>query len=221
MTAEYGLGRLHAPDSRDRKFLIQRPREAVTRTFRSHLSPGPALNQHEKPHCVAFSGTRYLTTLPVVNKPPAPPHVLYDECQQVDEWPGTDYDGTSVRAFCKVLKARGMIGEYRWAPDGETAADFILATGPLMFGTIWTSSMFQVDGDGYIWPKGSPVGGHAYLGLVINRRRKNPDNTVGAVRILNSWGEWGQKGRAWMTLGVLDELIRADGEAAMCQEIKL
>ena len=32
---------------------------------------------------------------------------LYHEAQKVDEWPGEDYDGTSVRAGLDILRKRG------------------------------------------------------------------------------------------------------------------
>lgn len=53
---------------------------------------------------------------------------LYHEAQKIDEWPGTDYDGTSVNAGLKVAKSEGLrrarsgmiaegegINAYRWA----------------------------------------------------------------------------------------------------------
>jgi hypothetical protein len=32
---------------------------------------------------------------------------LYHEAQRIDEWPGEDYDGTSVRAGMDVLRTEG------------------------------------------------------------------------------------------------------------------
>ncbi len=34
---------------------------------------------------------------------------VYKRAQQLDEWPGEDYGGSSVNAACKVLRERGFI----------------------------------------------------------------------------------------------------------------
>lgn len=214
-----GLGRLSAPDPRDHRFLL--PRAASSRTFRSWLAPGPVLDQGGTSQCVAYAGGKYLLTHPVVNKLPHLP-TLYTDCQRVDEWPGEDYDGTSVRALMKVLKARGQITEYRWAFDIGTLIGALLDRGPIVMGTNWYMDMFMPDSHGYIEPTGSFVGGHAYLLVACNMNRVNPNGTRGAVRMINSWGPgWGQSGRAWITLSHLEYLLEDYGEAAMATEIKL
>ena len=72
--------------------------------------------------------------------------------QALDEWPGEDYDGTSVRAFYKWLKVKGFITEYRWAFDCETVINHVLGIGPVQMGTIWDESMSNPDRWGYIYP---------------------------------------------------------------------
>lgn len=214
-----GLGRLASLDERDRQFLL--PRRASVRTFQSWLAPGPVLDQGATSQCVAYSGGKYLLAHPVVNRLPDLAQ-LYRECQQTDEWPGEDYDGTSVRALMKVLQRRGLISEYRWAFDVPTLTGTLLDRGPVVMGTTWTMDMFMPDRHGYIFPTGETVGGHAYILVACNMTRKNPDGSVGAVRMINSWGPgWGQSGRAWITLNSVKQLLDDWGEAAMATELRV
>ncbi len=148
---------------------------------------------------------------------------FYKACQRDDEWEGESYDGTSVRAAFKQLQKAGMVSEYRWAFRVGPMVSHILAVGPVVVGTDWHMSMFQEDRHGYIYPgTGTPVGGHAYLVAGADTKRKNPDGTTGAVRIVNSWGKgWADRGRAWITLDAMDALLRYDGECATATEVRL
>mgnify|MGYP006891290300 CR=1 FL=1 len=67
---------------------------------------------------------------------------LYNEAQKIDQWPGEDYDGTSVRAGAAVLKSKGYISGYNWAWDVETVVNALLTLGPVVVGTWWTYDMF-------------------------------------------------------------------------------
>lgn len=215
-----GLGRKVSRDDRDRRFSVARlPTTVMARTWTSR----GVLDQGSTSQCVAYSGVKYLTSSPVLNRPKERPEDIYRSCLKIDEWIGEDWDGgTSVRALFKVLKGLGYVTEYRWAFDAETAINHILTRGPVVLGTEWFMSMFTGDRHGYIEPEGEMVGGHAYLAIGANRRRKNPDGTTGAVRIINSWGaNWNDEGRAWLTTQHLDRLIKAEGEAAVATEVRL
>lgn len=227
-----GLGRLPAVDERSRqaRYAMEAPRTDIT--YRNWLSPawGPwpaVLDQGRTSQCVAYSAAKYLLTHRIVNRPYESCESFYKRCQKVDEWPGEDYDGTSVNASCKVLRADGFISKWTWAFETEPVIRHILEIGPVMLGTDWTMDMFTPDRWGYIWPTGTSVGGHAYLLIGANRLRQNPDKTRGAVRILNSWGpNWGHyKGRAWMSFDTLDKLMKGlsrwPGEAAAPIETQL
>lgn len=219
-----GLGRIFARDLRDHQYLIpNRTREAQPITSRYWLSKGPILDQGNTSSCVGHAGTRYLTSHPVVN-PFIDPFELYREAQKVDEWPGEEpaYEGTSVRALFRVLKARGLVSGYRWAFDCETVVSHLLTTGPVVMGTDWTYDMMDGDRWGYIRPTGRMAGGHAYLLIGASRIKKDPlTGKLGAVRIINSWGgNWNQRGKAWMTFADLDKLIKANGEAGVASETK-
>jgi hypothetical protein len=208
-----GLGRLYAPDPRDRKHALPKPREASGIDYRYWITRGQ-LDQGATPHCVAFSGVRYLTTNPVVNKP-IDTTELYRACQLVDEWPGEDYDGTSVRALFKILKQRGYISSYQWAFDAETVIAHVLARGPVVMGTTWTLDMFTPTADGFITFTGAPMGGHAWVIIGASRTRQ-------AVRMINSWGpSWGESGRAWVSFEDLQRLIEDYGEACTSTELRI
>lgn len=215
-----GLGRLSQPDERDKKYLLPRNAAAKSLTQR-YWTAFPAMDQGGTSQCVGYSGYQWLTASPVRNMPKFEPENLYYAAQDVDEWPGTNYEGTSVRALFKVLKARGLVAEYRWAFDAETVIDHLLTRGPVVVGTDWTTGMFMADKEGYIDDIGSAsVGGHAYLLIGANRNRKKKNGTKGAVRVLSSWGtKWADGGRAWLSFKALDELIKRNGEACTATEI--
>ncbi len=221
------LGHHSKPDLRDHKFALMRPRISGI-TSRMHFARKP-WNQGYTSRCVEYSSLKYLEAGPVRNIKNVPfipggggTLDFYEQCKLVDEWPGTDYDGTSVRAAMKVLQEHGYIGDYLWAWDIATVTAYLLTTGPMVFGTMWTESMFDPDSKGFLDVMKNPTqaGGHAYLGIGVNTTLKCPDKTKGAIRIMNSWGEaWGDGGRAWIPLSQFDMLLKEDGEAACATEI--
>jgi hypothetical protein len=218
-----GTGRRPSKDARDRNYPIPNRRSAAKAiTQKTWYSKG-VLDQGNTSQCVAYSGVKYLTTAPVMNKPLVPLEI-YKECLKVDEWPGEDLEnGTSVRALFKVLKRRGLVTEYRWAFDCETVVNHVLTTGPVVMGTLWDAELSNADHHGYIAP-GKDIAneqdGHAWLVIGANRKRKNPDRSIGAARMINSWGpNWNGSGRAWMSFKDLDKLIKLDGEACVATEV--
>jgi hypothetical protein len=222
-----GTGRLRAPDPRDRMYALpQRPRAAVGVTKRLWRSPG-ILDQGQTSQCVVYSGDKYLTTRPITNKgfrTNEDREKIYKEVQALDEWPGEDYDGTSVRAFYKWLKDKGFISEYRWAFDCETIINHVLGTGPVQMGTIWDDGLSQPDPRGYLSPTTDTAddSGHAWIIVGADREARNPDGSSGRVTMVNSWGyEWAKKGRAFLTFDNVDKLIKMEGEAAVATEIKV
>lgn len=212
MSALAGLGRLQATDPRDSAYKLPKPSAGAIEK-RYWITRGQ-LDQGGTSQCVAYSGVRYLTTNPVVNKP-IDPAELYQACQRVDEWPGEDYDGTSVRALFKILKQRSYVSEYLWSWSADTVIAHVLAVGPVVVGTTWTIDMFMPDRWGFITFTGQPVGGHAWTIIGASRQKQ-------AVRMINSWGPgWGQNGRAWVSFSDLDALIKDDGEACTAKELRV
>jgi hypothetical protein len=95
-----GLGRRHAPDARDTRHLMRRVvgdvPAYVLPSFRYYRT-AQTLDQGPFPHCVGYSWRQWLSSAPLMTKTGPSAVEIYRQAQQVDEWPGEMYDGTSVR----------------------------------------------------------------------------------------------------------------------------
>lgn len=137
---------------------------------------------------------------------------VYHRAQQLDDWPGESYEGSSVLAGAKAGVERGWYGEYRWAlgtPE-DRASDVMLAigyNGPVVMGTNWYYDMMPSrSGDReYITPTGGVAGGHCYILTKVSIKRD-------AVWTPNSWGGDGQ---GWIRRTDLAILLANDGEACI------
>lgn len=215
--ANIGLGRLPAADERDKSFLMKAVLpKAVTITSKYWDDRGWFGNQGAKPQCVGYSLAHWLENSPITHKSAPPvvqPSIIYNQAQLIDEWPGEDYDGTSVRAGAKVLQGMGFISSYLWAFDLATMIDAVLVKGPVVVGTNWYNQMFHPNAEGHIKIDGGIAGGHAYLINGVNTKTK-------LFRIKNSWGQgWGIKGRAWISFADMERLIHEDGEVLIGVEV--
>lgn len=223
MPSSHGLGRRYAPDVRDRGYLLAAPPPTQKIPAYRMWQTGVRLDQGQTPQCVGYSCALLVRAGPIVNPLPDPSKI-YALAQTLDEFPDTPpADGTSVRAGFKALQKMGILSAYHWAPNISTAMNFVLSTGPMVFGTNWYDSMFDPDKHGYlnIDPKAQVAGGHAWLVCGAENGRTNPDGSKGAARMQNSWGRsWGDNGRAWISYDTLSRLIKEDGEAGMGIEIK-
>jgi hypothetical protein len=221
-TQSHALGRLPALDPRDRGFLMSSPlRRETGRSFRYYMTD-PAMDQDTKPWCVEYAWQQFLRSAPVKNPKWKTPGDLYRECQLVDEWPGENYEGTSVRAGAKILQAEGYLRTYTWAFNAFAAACHVLNVGPVVFGTNWYEGMDKPDPkSGFIRAAGPLRGGHAYLIKGVNFLKLCPDGSHGAFRVINSWGRsFGDKGMAWLSFIDADRLIKEWGEACTAVEVK-
>lgn len=212
-----GLGRLVSADDRDRAHMMTVPRRLAVTT--KYWNGGVVLDQGETSMCVAFAWTGFLLAAPIMDKitalPSQYPASIYRRAQDVDEWPGTDYEGTSVRAGAKVLKDQDKrLTEYVWAFDADTLRRFVLSRGPAVIGVNWYETMFAPTSAGFLVLDGALAGGHAILVLGYSETRK-------AFRLLNSWGRsWGEDGRAWLKLDDMTRLLAENGEACSAIECK-
>lgn len=220
-----GLGRWPAEDERDADYPLSAVTAAVRpsreeREYRYWWNNAWWGNQGRHPHCVSYAWLHAIEDGPVTwpdrtpdADPTEDPANVYHRAQEIDEWSGAAYDGTSVRAGAKVLAERGLITEYRWAWDLDDLVAALLYVGPVVLGTWWTTGMFYPDDDGFVEPTGALAGGHAYVATGANTRERK-------IRFKNSWGRgWGQRGRFWMRFGAVSELLAASGEACVATEV--
>jgi hypothetical protein len=210
----YGLGRFAAPDARDRRHLLAAalPTEAPLPRYRNY-NPGPVMDQGQTSQCVGFAWRAFLHAAPLQTKsgPDAP--TIYYGAQRLDEWPGEDYEGSSVRGGAKFLQRLDHLESYLWAFNIHDVERWLLGGhGTLVLGTNWYEGMFDPDRDGRLRLTGRIAGGHAYLAYGCNRQK-------GIIRVQNSWGTpWGVSGRAYLTYDDLARLLSEDGEACTARE---
>lgn len=203
------FGRLPAPDTRDRMHLM-----GAVPTLRTQMFwiTGPVLDQGAEPACVGYAWKQFLQTTPRRTLVGPSGQLIYNEAQFVDEWPGENYAGTSVRAGAKVLSGRGHLTEYIWGFDVGTLQNYILTRGPVVLGTMWYQGMYTPDKNGWVYPTGGVAGGHAYVACGYS-------SVKNAFRCINSWSRgWGQLGKFWLHKAELARLLQEGGEGCSAIE---
>lgn len=207
---DHGLGRLVAPDARDRAYPLRSLIPAATPpSGRRVRRIGKVLDQLDTPMCVSYAWRAFLNAYPIHEpRDDAPaPNDLYAAAQAIDGFP-VPHDGTSVRAGVKALKAEGSIATFYWAFTIADVIRYLLAGGPLVLGVDWFASMFQPDPDGRVHLGGQVAGGHAFLAYGIDTARE-------LLYCVNSWGvHWGKSGKFLLSLEDAEQLLNRDGEAA-------
>jgi hypothetical protein len=179
----------------------------------------PALDQGNEGSCVGHGhGAR------VKGTPDAHPEVdhdwcrrLYKQAQEVDEWPGSSYEGTSVLAGAKVLKAGGLYESYAWSFGIEDTLRAIGYLGPVVLGINWLESMMATRPSGLLEVSGNVAGGHCILARGVRLHAVLPGESLQpleVVRLRNSWSPaWGIGGDAFIKVDDLEQLLQAEGEA--------
>jgi hypothetical protein len=223
-TLPFELGRIYVEDKRDLNYLIKNNQKLIQSistkpqilTQRFWDANGWWGNQGALPQCVGYSWSHWLEDGPVQQsgKPPVVhPSTIYFNAQKLDQWPGENYNGTSVRGAVKYLQQIGKVKSYYWAFDLPTLVNTVLKVGPVVVGTNWYNGMFSPDKSGNIRLTGRFVGGHAYLinGVDLNKK---------VFRLKNSWGKsWGIGGHAYISFNDMTRLIRENGEICLATEV--
>ena len=216
-TEDSRLDRIEEFDERSRNYPIrtaqneQKPLRSYTWRCNSWFDQG------REGACVAYSLGHELAARPAEVSGITDPWLVqnvYWEAQKQDPWEGGSYPGanpryagTSVLAGVKVLHEKKLFAEYRWAFGLRDVLLGVGRNGPAVIGVRWKEGMIRPDSDGYIYPTGRSVGGHAVVVRAINVKK-------GYVTIRNSWGKnWGENGDCYMKFDDLGELLQDRGEA--------
>lgn len=175
------------------------------------------LDQGEEGACTGFSEetVQALTPYPQQTSNSLAQRV-YEEARRQDEWPGEDYEGSSVTGAMRAAKVLGRVSEYRWARSLSEARHGASYHGAGAFGTWWYEGMWETDKNGFIKPIGEKVGGHAiaYAGF-------QPYEDRVRYRLENTWGEdWGDNGGCWLEEFDFLQLLNDDGELAFPVKVR-
>jgi hypothetical protein len=139
---------------------------------------------------------------------------LYSLAQQLDDWPGQSYPGTSVLAAMKAGQQLGWWDTYVWARGVRDIAQALLQVGGVGIGIPWRAGMVTPGPDGVLDCTGEQVGGHAIaLHALARTVAGKPGPWFGA---LQSYGEdTGDRGVVWFHHSDLAALLAGVGEAAI------
>jgi len=213
--AQKSLGWFSAEDERDYK--AEDYLKAERTSGKAFWANPIQLDQGSEGACVGFGWTGFMNAKPIKHEHGNEMGFdVYHRARQLDEWPGEDYSGTSVRAGAKVLKERGHISAYAFTQDVETLIHFVLNNGPTPIGVSWYEGMDRVDSEGYIYPTGSTRGGHC---VIVDGVVRGVEGEVDRFRIRNSWGSsWGFNGRCRIKVEDLQSLLFSGGTACMAVE---
>jgi len=138
---------------------------------------------------------------------------VYELATQLDSIKGTyppDDTGSSGLGAAKALKKLGLAASYKHA-FGLDALKSALQSGPVMVGTVWLESMFNVDADGLVEVdrKSAIAGGHEYVLSAYDASQQ-------AFRLDNSWGDsWGARGSAWLEERDVQWLLSQQGDVTV------
>lgn len=184
---------------------------------------GTVLDQGSEGACVGFGWLAELIAEPYVpDEQPTPEfgnmlaHHFYKQAQQIDEWPGDDYSGTSVLAGAKIMKEYGYIDEYRWCFDIDDIIDAVVSKGPVVIGIPWYSGMYRTNSLGLSSPIGQKVGGHCITLTGYHPAKIFGRQSLEVFKWRNSWGEdYGVGGSGYITVLDLRKLFEEGGEACI------
>lgn len=169
------------------------------------------LDQFDEPACTGFAVCHEAAAEPFPIPNLTAPHAraLYQRAKELDQWPGEDYDGSSVLGAMKAAVEKGWYKEYRWAFGEKDLALAIGYMGPAVLGIPWTEAMMEPASNGVIRAAGATVGGHAILCVGYDVVSK-------LYRLHNSWGiSYGLFGDVFLPADDLAMLLKQGGEACI------
>lgn len=212
------LGRLIQFDEKSREYPIRtllpeaRPLRSYTWRCNEYFDQG------QEGACVGFSWAHQLAARPseVFGLLTNNAKQIYKKAQTLDQFPGEDYDGTSVLAGVKAAQSMfpSRIESYKWAFTLNEVLQSLCYVGPVVLGIDWHMGMVTPTKNGMVRADGDVIGGHAILAMGIDPKRR-------LVRLHNSWGKkWGVEGRCLITFDDLERLLKRNGEACIAIKTK-
>jgi len=209
------FGRLESFDERSRNFgILKIVKQEIP--FTNMWECVKLLDQGNDPYCVGFAGAHQAIATPVsqlwVDYNTGVK--FYRGAQDNDEWPGSDYEGSSVLGLLKYWLSIGFCVSGHWAFTLMEERLGISYDSPEVAGTNWATGMMKPDSNGFIHATGVNEGGHAYLRIGNNEEEEY-------FTILNSWKNpdgtwWGDNWRAKLSYSDAEKL-RHGGEALFIQ----
>lgn len=199
---ELKFGRLREFDERSWNFQVRRIVADGTVPVTIMYECNKVLDQLTSSECVGYAGAHYgiATPIPQTSINSTIAHQFYKGAQDNDEWPGSDYEGTSGVGLFKYLKKIGFCTGGYWAFSLQEELLGISHVGPALTGTNWMTGMMEPDSEGFIKATGYNEGGHEYLRLGINMEEEY-------IWIHNSWGKsYGLNGRAKIRFSEAEKL---------------
>lgn len=140
----------------------------------------------------------------------------YDRAKRLDDWPGEDYDGTSVLAGAKVMLEEKLITSYRWCFSIEDIRDAVIEEGPVVIGIPWLENMYSTYKNGVVRVSGAVVGGHCLTITGYDPAMLINGKTHEVFRWRNSWGsDYGLDGSGYIKYTDLAKLLANNGEACV------
>lgn len=211
-TTDPRLDALPSYDERNRNFPVTAVVEATAPRSYTWALGISNLNQGREGACTGFATAHDLAARPVAISGVTADLArrLYLRAKQIDEWPGEDYEGSSVLAAVKAAKELGYYGEYRWAFGESDLALGVGYKGPAILAVPWFEGMYNTNANGFIRPTGQVAGWHAIL---TNGIRVTGE---GYYILSNSWGSsWGQMGEAKISRADMRTLLTRGGTACI------
>lgn len=212
-------------DPRSKAFPVRALIETPPKRRNKLWKVGEVLDQGREGACVGFGWTSEARSTPVaVDLSRVAAEVprdatefalaIYRRAQQIDEWEGETYSGTSVNAGAKAMREVGLVNEYRWAFSIDDVVNTILVKGPVVLGIEWRYNMYWTKND-VVDATGNVVGGHCLTAVGYSLKSEKLNGEDGII-LQNSWGpSWGNNGLALIKVTQLEELLNKNGEAAV------
>lgn len=211
-------------DERSKNYSVRKLLNAkVIKKQRKMWDEGVVLDQGSEGACVGFGWMGELLAQP--QAPDEQPDVelansiainYYRRAKKIDQWPGEDYEGTSVLAGAKIMKSEGFIDSYYWCFGVNDVMDAVISSGPVVIGVPWRQGMYSTKPSGLVSVTGKQVGGHCLVITGYDPSMRFGSRNFEVFRWRNSWGEdYGVGGSGYIKVEDLSRLLSASGEACV------